>query len=147
PIDLAKLVEKVQQELEKEFPNVDLAIAVEAQGGFNGDPQQMYLLFRELFCNAIRFRKDSGQTCITVSLHGSQLNQFRNSEGRYKYTDHARLQISDNGVGFDAKYKTEVFELFKKLHAHSGRGVGLSLCKKIVENHNGIISIDSRINV
>jgi sigma-B regulation protein RsbU (phosphoserine phosphatase) len=145
-IDLVKLVKKVQQELEKEFPDIDLVITVEVQDSFNGDTQQMYLMLRELFSNAIRFRKDKTQAFITVSLRHLQLNEFRTIEGRYKYTDHVKLQVSDKGIGFDKTYKTEVFELFKKLHAQSGWGVGLSLCKKIVENHNGLISIDSKIN-
>ncbi|MBD0284905.1 MAG: histidine kinase, partial [Flavisolibacter sp.] len=55
-----------------------------------------------------------------------------------------RLQIKDNGIGFDAGYKDQVFELFKRLHPESGRGIGLALCKKIIENHNGDITIDSQ---
>lgn len=146
PVDLIKMVDTVHKELEQEFPDIDLSITIEENSHFNGDPQQMYLLFRELFLNAVRFRKDKKQVYITVSINHLQLNQFRTIEGRYKYTDHVRLQVIDKGIGFDTAYKTEVFELFKKLHPQSGGGIGLSLCKKIVENHNGIISIDSKLN-
>jgi len=57
-----------------------------------------------------------------------------------------RIQVSDFGRGFNSAYKDQVFELFKRLHTESGRGVGLSLCKRIAENHHGMISIESKID-
>jgi len=54
-----------------------------------------------------------------------------------------RLEIKDDGIGFNAVYKEHIFELFRKLDLTPGQGLGLSLCKKIVDNHNGFIEADS----
>ena len=51
--------------------------------------------------------------------------------------------MKDEGIGFDPEQKDKVFELFRRLHTESGRGTGLALCRKIVECHNGSITIES----
>jgi signal transduction histidine kinase len=62
---------------------------------------------------------------------------------------YCRIFIKDNGIGFDQKYSEEIFGMFRRLHNngdYSGTGVGLALCKKIVELHHGFISARSKIN-
>jgi light-regulated signal transduction histidine kinase (bacteriophytochrome) len=59
------------------------------------------------------------------------------------------ISVTDNGIGFDEKYSDRIFELFQKLHSqeeYAGSGIGLSLCKKIIEDHDGWISVTSRPN-
>jgi signal transduction histidine kinase len=73
------------------------------------------------------------------------LNKFRNIKEKYDYQEFLKLQLVDNGIGFNPIFKDQVFELFKRLHHSSGQGIGLSLSKKIVENHHGTITIDSKI--
>jgi sigma-B regulation protein RsbU (phosphoserine phosphatase) len=145
PIDLKKLLPLIQQQLQEEFPDIVLKINTEIAESFNADWEQMRVLFSELLSNAIRFRKNN-EVMVTVSTQELQLNQFRNLEGKYKFVDYVRIQVRDYGIGFNPAYKNQVFELFKKLHTESGRGVGLSLCKRITENHRGMISIDSKID-
>jgi signal transduction histidine kinase len=62
----------------------------------------------------------------------------RESETRY-----GRIYIEDNGIGFDQKYAEQIFDMFRRLHSNAeyeGTGIGLALCKKIVEMHKGFIS-------
>ena len=57
------------------------------------------------------------------------------------------ILFADNGIGFDKKYKEKIFEIFQRLHSHEGylgTGIGLALCRKIVQNHNGLIFAESR---
>jgi light-regulated signal transduction histidine kinase (bacteriophytochrome) len=57
--------------------------------------------------------------------------------------------VQDNGIGFDQQYAEQIFDMFRRLHVHSefeGTGIGLTLCKKIVEKHNGFISVQSKVN-
>jgi light-regulated signal transduction histidine kinase (bacteriophytochrome) len=61
-----------------------------------------------------------------------------------------RIVIQDNGIGFDPKFSEDIFTVFKRLHSYhefEGSGVGLSICKKIVERHKGYISASSEIGV
>ena len=66
-----------------------------------------------------------------------------------KYSNYHQIILKDNGIGFDPVYSEKIFELFNRLHGRetfSGTGIGLSICKKIVENHQGYIFADSQIN-
>ena len=105
----------------------------------------MQILFRELFANAVRFSKERGQASLSVHVTMLQLNRYRHIEDRYEYIDFVRIQVIDYGKGFDNRFKDQAFELFRKLHAESGSGVGLALSKKIVDNHFGDISIEGKI--
>lgn len=132
--------------LNEEHPAVELAFQMEAPFQLAGDKEQMALLFYELLSNAIRYRQKENQTSVIIRANTVQLNTFRNLEGKYHYSDFLRIQIEDRGIGFDATYQSQVFELFKRLHPQSGRGIGLSLCKRVAENHQGSIQIQSAVN-
>lgn len=102
-------------------------------------------VFYNLFSNAIKFRKKTIEPVIHIKAqkmndHGHHLSGKLNGNGYYK------ISISDNGIGFDPKYADEIFMVFKRLnsyHEYEGTGVGLSICRKIVEKHNGFISAQS----
>lgn len=143
-IFLEPLLAKVKHQLKQDFPNIDLVITKEGTDQLVADDDQLQLLFYHLLSNAIRFSKGGKEVSAGVSAEQIQLNQFRHVEGRYQYVDFIRLQIQDDGKGFDSMYTTQVFDLFRRLHAESGQGIGLALCKKIAENHHGTIFIKSK---
>ena len=71
------------------------------------------------------------------------LGRYKNIVEAHSYVE---LRFSDNGIGFEQKYSEQVFEIFQRLQdrsVYSGTGIGLAVCKKIVENHHGLISVDS----
>ena len=97
-----------------------------------GDRVQLAQLFQNLIGNAIKFQKDR-KPFVNVSAE---------SQGNYW-----RLSIQDNGIGFDSDYAGQIFEPFRRLHGmgeYPGSGLGLSVCKKIVERHGGRIWARSR---
>lgn len=141
--DTATLLSELKPQVEKDFPDVTMIIETGKLQRVYGDREQIYLLFYQLLLNAARFRKEEGKAFVAINIETLQQNKFRNVEDKYQYVNFLRIQVHDKGIGFDPRYKEQVFELFKKLHQESGRGVGLSLCKKIVENHQGSIEIDS----
>ena len=73
----------------------------------------------------------------------ANFTKYHNDKNFYKIT------VQDNGIGFDDKYAEDIFRVFKRLHSYhefEGTGVGLSICKKIVEKHNGFIKAESKID-
>jgi phosphoserine phosphatase RsbU/P len=143
-VSLPTLFQRLSGDLRQAHPQVSISIEADHLPTIYGDAEQLGLLFTELLRNAVRFRKPDANVLIRVKATELQQNTFRAISDKYRYSTYIRVELSDNGTGFDALYKEQVFELFKRLHNVSGRGIGLSLCKKIVENHNGSISIDSR---
>jgi len=142
-IELDKLIDGAAEKLSSEFPGVELHIEKDHMPPVEGDEEQLQLLFYHLLSNAVRFRKDPVRVIVTISVTALKLNQFRYIAEKYKYTDFLRLCVKDEGIGFDGAFNNRAFEIFRRLHNESGRGVGLTLCKKIVDNHLGNIKIES----
>ncbi|TGL58320.1 PAS domain-containing sensor histidine kinase [Leptospira sarikeiensis] len=100
----------------------------------NADRDQIRRLFSNLISNGIKFRSPNRKPEIRISVKQDQGN--------------LEFSISDNGIGMDSKYFDRIFIIFQKLHARSeypGTGIGLSICKKIVENHGGKIWVQSSV--
>jgi signal transduction histidine kinase len=106
-----------------------------------GDSEQYELLFKNLLSNAIRFCKKDKLPIIEIrseSLSTEEIKRFNLGEHKIYY----RITIKDNGIGFGEEYSEIIFNPFVRLNGKSeypGNGIGLSICKKIVENHHGII--------
>lgn len=144
--ELQELVDHAKTLLKKSFPGIAFELQLKNNESISGSREQLELLIFHLLSNAVRFRDKEKIAQITIEAHRLQRNQFTSIAGRYKYVDFVRIAICDNGLGFDAEFTPQLFDLFRTLHPQSGSGVGLSICKKIVENHRGTISIDSHIN-
>jgi sigma-B regulation protein RsbU (phosphoserine phosphatase) len=134
----------VQEQIAAEHPDADLVIEAEQIPSIQADAGQIQLLFYHLLSNVVRFKQEGKPAYVHISGTSLLLNMFRNIRDKYKYTEVVKLVIADRGVGFDAVSREQLFELFRRLHPQSGQGVGLALCKKIVENHGGTIAIDSK---
>lgn len=101
----------------------------------NGDRSQCYTLFQNLLGNSLKFHKPGQPARIWVTAA---------PEGR-----HEVVTVRDNGIGFDPEYAEKIFLIFERLHTrfdYPGTGIGLALCRKIVERHGGFISGDGRPN-
>lgn len=101
-----------------------------------GIASQLRQLFQNLLSNAIKFRKSDMVPMIHIYAE--------------KWNHYHRIIIHDNGIGFEEKYADEIFMVFKRLHSYhefEGSGVGLSICKKIIEKHNGLIKAESNPGV
>jgi len=99
------------------------------------DPSQLIQLFQNLIGNALKFRRPGEPPLIRVgAVHGS-------GEGRF-----VTFSVKDNGIGIDKKYYNRLFIIFQRLHGrheYPGTGIGLALCKRIVERHGGKIWLES----
>ena len=143
--DLNTLAREAITELEIEVDKSNAKIQVGELPVVWAIPSLMKQLFHNLVSNAVKFRKKGIDPIIHIEakkVYGSDHSRAVNSNG-HKYH---KVSISDNGIGFDPKYSEEIFMVFKRLnsyHEYEGTGVGLSICKKIIEKHNGSIIAQS----
>ena len=104
-------------------------------------PFQVRQLFINLLGNALKYSKPDAAPVITVSY-----KKVKHDNGLGSNKCYHEITITDNGIGFPAEYAEKIFVLFHRLHnksRYSGTGIGLALCKKIMENHQGSISAES----
>ncbi len=147
--DLNISVKEAMAELEVEIEKANADVHVSQLPVITAVPSMMRQLFFNLIGNAIKFRKTDTSPVIHVS---SELFKPLNNHSSIKLRndcDYYIISISDNGIGFEPEYSEEIFTVFKRLHSYhefKGTGVGLSICKKIVENHKGFISAQSKVN-
>ncbi len=143
-VDLFDVMQAAKKLVELQNPDVSIILEAEAIPVIEANSEQMQFLLKELLLNAVRFRKPGNVVNVKVYASTLLLNKFRQLSGKYKYAEFLKLQIQDDGIGFDDQYQEQAFELFRVLHPNGGLGIGLSLCKKIVENHSGSISLESQ---
>ncbi len=105
-----------------------------------GIDSQLRQLFANLISNSLKFSGAFPEITITADTPTSQ--EVKNYPALNPEKSYMRLIFSDNGIGFEQQYAEKIFNIFQRLHArteYSGTGIGLALCKKIVENHHGLI--------
>jgi len=143
--DLNSLVREAITELEIEVEKSNAKIHLDELPVVWVIPSLMKQLFHNLVSNAIKFRAKGIEPIIHIEskkIYESDHSSLVSLNGNKYY----KVSISDNGIGFDQKYSDEIFMVFKRLnsyHEYEGTGVGLSICKKIIEKHNGSIAAQS----
>lgn len=132
-VDLNLLIEDVRDVFGKTIDEVKATITVSPLPIVKGTRTQLFQLFQNLISNAIKYQsKESPKIQI-----------------RYKEEqDHYLFEVQDNGIGIDPAFHEKIFVIFHRLHSRSeygGTGIGLAICKKIVERHNGNIWVKSAV--
>lgn len=144
-IDLLPLIKKAKAAASKETDVDEFEFEVSELPSAEVRAAQIQLLFTELIKNSIQNRREDTPLHIRIHCAIVEENSYQFSKDKYSYTDHLKLEITDNGTGFDSRYSTYVMGLFNKLNAESkGMGMGLALCKQIVSKHNGSIQVRAR---
>ena len=146
-IKLNNILDKVLQN--QNFLIADeIKVTIKSLPTVRGIPFQMEQLFTNLLTNAIKYGKEGEINSIIVS---SELVPSKDIEQdfRKKSLYYHKITVSDTGIGFNQDHADKIFEVFQRLHSdrNSGTGIGLAICKKIVENHNGIITAEGKVQV
>ena len=145
--NLNEVLRDVLAEMHEEISRKQAAIEVAELPSLFVNPGLIRPLFHNLISNSLKYAKKDTPPAIRIRSEISLLEKSkttRDSDNKY-----CRIYIEDNGIGFDQKYAEQIFGMFKRLHRSTefeGTGIGLALCKKIVEEHNGFISALSKIN-
>jgi len=109
-----------------------------------GDPMLLSLLFKNLFENAIKNKKDDQD--LIVKLHYSKADEINFHPLALQDTAYHLISVRDNGIGFDQKESEKIFRIFYQIDdkkKNRGAGIGLASCKKIMELHGGFIEAES----
>ncbi|MCR6631356.1 MAG: ATP-binding protein [Magnetospirillum sp.] len=133
-VDLNRLVEQVRRELAPKIAEAGAEVVVESPGlpVIAGDQGELERLFLNLMGNALKYRAPERPARITVSA--------RTAEDGWQVT------VADNGIGIEPQFHQRIFAIFQRLHTrekYEGNGIGLAICKKVVEHHGGRIWVDS----
>ena len=111
-------------------------------------PFQFRQLLHNLISNSLKFFNPGKRIQIVIKSKIAKGYRFNNKK-LFPETDYCHIIYTDNGIGFDPQYKDRIFEVFQRLNnkeTYQGTGMGLAICKRIVENHNGIITATGKIN-
>ncbi len=139
--NLNNIISEVRADLELKIEENKAIIESADLPSIDAIPMQMRQLFTNLFTNAIKFRKIEKQPHIRIRssiLSAEEKDEFHLPVNKKVYC----ISIKDNGIGFEQEYAMKIFQIFQRLHGkaeYPGSGIGLAICKKIVENHKGQI--------
>jgi light-regulated signal transduction histidine kinase (bacteriophytochrome) len=145
--DLSALVDEVKMDYEEEMFGKNATIESTNLCHVNIIQFQFRQLLHNLISNSLKFSKHGSAPRIIITneiVPGSTLkNETLPSDINYFH-----IKYSDNGIGFDPQYNGRIFEVFQRLHTseeYKGTGMGLAICKRIIENHNGVISAMGKV--
>jgi len=139
-IDLNNILKEVIDDLEVVITESNAIIQYSHLPSIAGTRVQMRQLFSNLISNAIKYSKAGVTAQIDINYDIVTEND----------TMYYKISIKDNGIGMDNAHLGKIFTIFQRLHLrteYSGNGIGLSICKKIMENHSGRIDVQSTLNV
>ncbi len=145
-VDLNDLIQDVVTELEEMISAKSARIIIDVLPPLFINPVLVRPLFHNLITNALKYSKKDVPPLIRIYTEidlEKDKDQLDNKAIRYH-----RIFIEDNGIGFEQKYAEEIFDMFRRLHPKvevEGTGIGLALCKKIIEKNNGYIYARSKV--
>ena len=135
-VDLNATVREVLEDLDARLKESGGSVAVDPLPVLDADAVQMRQLFQNLIANALKFRKPGVVPVVRVRVLETDENANR-----------AVLCVEDHGIGFEPRFEERIFGLFQRLHGrneYEGTGIGLSVCRRIVERHGGRITAEGR---
>src|SRR3989344_8365509 len=144
--DLNELLEEVIDNMELQIREKDANINIARLPKLFVYPGLIKLLFQQLISNSLKFSNVDTPPEISITSH---MESDEDSTDKIKVKKYWRINVKDNGVGFEQQYADQVFTMFKRLHSNAeyvGTGIGLAICKKIVEEHKGYICAKSAVN-
>jgi two-component system, LuxR family, sensor kinase FixL len=136
PVDLSEIIKEVQADLEIRLKETGGRIETGEMPKLEADPAQMRQLFQNLISNSLKYAKPGVPPIVLV--------ESKTDTGE----ERCRIWVKDNGIGFEQQYAGKIFNIFQRLHAndeYEGTGIGLAICRKVVERHGGKITAASEL--
>ena len=150
PIALNRVVNDVLTDLSQVIKETKATISVGDLPTLPGDSRQLRQLFQNLVSNALRYHKPDQAPVITINSQPVADTELPTALQKGRSTGvplYYRITVTDAGIGFDEKYLDRIFQVFQRLHGknqYPGTGVGLAICRRVAENHQGTITATSQ---
>jgi PAS domain S-box-containing protein len=145
PVDLNAVLHSVEAELAGPIKLTKTKVIADKLPVIAGNKTQLQHLFKNLISNAVKFQKEGAVPKLVIkneAVHADEIIALGlNTEKAY-----FKICFTDNGIGFEKQYHQKIFAIFQRLHARSeyeGTGIGLTICKRVMENHEGTITVES----
>jgi len=145
PSNIGKLVNEVIVDMDQEIKDKNAQVIVDNLPDLPVNQGLIKSLFQNLISNSLKYSRKEIAPVIKITTGGNGA-AIADDPGMRRYH---RIYVKDNGIGFEQQYADQIFTMFKRLHAgpeYKGTGIGLAICKKIVEEHQGYISAKSAID-
>lgn len=148
PVSLKLVVDNVLTDLDLRIQETGAVVDVGVLPTVYGDALQLGQLFQNLISNALKFRVTNSTPMIQVHGERVAFGQLPPLVKPARQTvTYYRIDVTDNGIGFDDKYVDRIFQVFQRLHGKNefaGTGIGLAICEKVATNHGGAITATSQ---
>ena len=149
-VDLNTIVDVVENDLQLSIKELNAVIETNnLPKSVNVDEIQMQQLFQNLISNALKFHKKGVPPEIHIKASQIEGKTIYDLDPKLDINKkYWKVEVEDNGIGFEEKYREKIFSIFQRLHArheYLGTGIGLSICKKIVDQHQGFITAKSKV--
>jgi len=146
--DLRIVVDEAIAELSEAIKEKNATIEIEIKCQLSIIRFQFTQLMLNLISNSLKFSKPGIPPHIVIKSELQKGSKLNNDKLLPQQT-YCHITFSDNGIGFEPEYSEKIFDVFQRIHRkeeYSGSGVGLSIVKKIVENHNGVVTATGVLN-
>jgi light-regulated signal transduction histidine kinase (bacteriophytochrome) len=133
-VPLRELVDHALENLQPAIEASDATVEVGDLPNVTCDPSQIVQLFQNLIANALKFRREGVSPFVSIGSRHSG--------------SHWEIAVEDNGIGISPEHHARIFEMFERLHArnrYGGTGIGLAICRKVVDRHGGRIWLESKL--
>jgi PAS domain S-box-containing protein len=140
--DLNSILLRIKNDFELHISRKKAVINSDQLPVIEAVPLQMNQLFYNLISNSLKFSEKGRPPVIDISCRKLPADKITPHSEAYRHIPHYEIIFTDNGIGFEQEYAEQIFMIFQRLHeqyTYSGSGIGLALCRKIVNNHHGSI--------
>ncbi|RYZ26317.1 MAG: HAMP domain-containing histidine kinase, partial [Chitinophagaceae bacterium] len=141
-INLNEKLSRILSDLELMIAEKDATIDIEPLPVVKGQRRQIQQLFQNLLTNALKYSRPDVAPHVTITANVVNAADLDIPQDTYKSQCFHQIKVTDNGIGFQPEDAEKIFQVFTRLHGkdeYAGTGIGLSIAKKVVENHNGYI--------
>ncbi|WP_051040981.1 PAS domain-containing sensor histidine kinase [Fibrisoma limi] len=150
PVALNDVIRDVLSDLEIAVSEKNATVQVSHLPTILGSPSRLRQLFQNLIANSLKFKKANQSPVIQFAARLAAANELPATLHNQTTSSFWLISVTDNGLGFEEKYKDRIFHPFQRLHdtsAFSGTGIGLAICQRVAESHGGAIDVSSQPNV